>query len=112
MAGATIERFGMVTSLSLEVQGPGSAYILRISVLPIVWGVYIYIYYIGIIFQGLVNSWIFPSFSVLNIHIFGKMSYHSDERAFHNSLVASHHPLRRAARFHQFVFLTHLRLKP
>ena len=45
MAGATIERFGMVTSLSLEVQGPGSAYILRISVLPIVWGVYIYILY-------------------------------------------------------------------
>ena len=70
------------------------------------------IIYIGIIFQGLVNFWIFPSFSVLNIHIFGKMSYHSDERAFHNSLVASHHPLRRAARFHQFVFLTHLRLKP
>ena len=43
---------------------------------------------------------------------FGNMSYHSDERAFHNSLVASHHPWCRAARFHQFVFLTHLRLKP
>ena len=26
MAGATIEKFGMVTSLSLEVQGPGSPY--------------------------------------------------------------------------------------
>ena len=45
-------------------------------------------------------------------HFFGNMSYHSDERAFHNSLVASHHPWCRAARFHQFVFLTHLRLKP
>ena len=45
-------------------------------------------------------------------HFFGNMTYHSDERAFHNSLVASHHPWCRAARFHQFVFLTHLRLKP
>ena len=39
MAGATIERFGMLTTLPLEVQGPGSPY--RSRVLPMfgdVWG--------------------------------------------------------------------------
>ena len=33
MAGATIERFGMVTSLSLDLQGPGSPYPSRVLVL-------------------------------------------------------------------------------
>ena len=66
----------------------------------------------GIIFQNLYIISISRVFQFWMHTFFGNTSYHSDERAFHNSLVASHHPWRRAARFHQFVFLTHLRLKP
>ena len=41
-------------------------------------------------FSKLVYSWENIQFECT--HFFGNMSYHSDERAFHNSLVASHHP--------------------
>ena len=59
----------------------------------------------------------FPGiFSVLNAAFFWETwattLMNGPFNAFHNSLVASHHPWRCAARFHQFVFLTHLRLKP
>jgi len=61
MAGETIERLGMVTSLSLEVAA---------RVLPIVSGCLdMFGVYAGIIIQELVYFSSFPIFFVLNIHI-------------------------------------------
>ena len=67
MAGETIERLGMVTSLSLEVAA---------RVLPIVSGCLdMFGVYAGIIIQELVYFSSFPIFFVLNIHIFGNMMF-------------------------------------
>ncbi len=115
VARETIERLGMVTSLSLEVQGPGSPYPSRSGVSNC-FGMFgnMFGVYAGIIFQKLLYFETFPIFSVLKKHIFLEIcwcfdssltatftqnSYHSDEWAFHHSLVFSDLPWRRAARF-------------
>ena len=67
MAGETIERLGMVMSLSLEVPA---------RVLPLVSGCLdMFGVYAGTIIQELVYSWSFPIFLVLNKHIFGNMMF-------------------------------------
>ena len=70
MAGATVGRSGMVTSFSLEVQGPGSPYpsLSGASNCLGMFGVYA-----GIIFKKWYIFFYFPEFSVLNKHIFGNM---------------------------------------
>ena len=65
MAGATVGRSGMVTILSLEVQGPGSPYPSFSGASNCMFGVYA-----GIIFQKTCHIFYFPEFSVLNKHIF------------------------------------------
>ena len=102
MAGAAIGRFRMVTSLPLEVQGPGSPYpfLPGASNCLGMFGVYS-----GIVFQKLCIFY-FPEFSILNKHIFGNMTmfwfffdphFHTKQlpvwrRAVHNSLVPFYHP--------------------
>ena len=68
MAGATVGRSGMVTILSLEVQGPGSPYPSFSGASNCMFGVYA-----GTIFQKTCHIFYFPEFSVLNKHIFLNM---------------------------------------
>ena len=108
MAGATIERFGMVTSLSL-VQGHGSREksFPRFGASNCLGSFCRHDFW-----KKLVYFKIFRSFCRLWIHTFLETivtySYHFDERVFHNSMVASHHPWRRAARFHRHLFSWHI----
>ena len=69
MAGETIERLGMVTSLSLEVPA---------RVLPIVFGMFGCLGSMPAqLFKNLYDFFSFPGFpnSVLNKHIFGNMMF-------------------------------------
>ena len=74
MAGTAIGRFRMVTSLSLEVQGPGSpnpslpGATNCLGMFGYVWGLFRSNFSITCILS------IFLSFSVLNKHIFGNMT--------------------------------------
>ena len=68
MAGATIERFGMATSLSLEVQGPGSPYLSHPGASNCLG---MFGAYAGIIFQKLVYFLFSRIFSFEETH-FGK----------------------------------------
>ena len=110
MAGATIGRFGMVTTLSLEVQGPGSSYLSHpcgsncLGMFGYVCGLcwcwhnfsrtcifLIFRRFQFCLYTFLERCWCFDS-SLTAIST--QNSYQPDEWDFNNSLVPSHLPFR------------------
>ena len=123
MAGATIGRFGIVTSLSLEVQGPGPPYPSHpgasncLGMFGACAGIFqdLVLLLISRVFSFWINTfletwWCFDS-SLTAIST--QRNYYCDEWSFHNSLVPSHLPWRRAARsaMSPICFLDDLRLR-